>query len=216
MKSEQPITNEEIIRQGGDNVVEKLWENNIGFIYETTKDWHHFILESNLSEETKRKKIKEFSMNYYLAVYDAYRTYNSKEGAFTTHLRGWLTNHFHKDAPVFREIKTTKEKIFECIKRYKNSGNTPTDEAIASELDISIEIVRKHMQSMKEEGLLSLDGKTTNQKDKKSNGIKSIVSLNAKTSNDDDCEVGDTVPDDNDQIAEWVESEHSKALRDIY
>ena len=146
MKSEQPITNEEIIRQGGDNVVEKLWENNELFIRKEAWKWIRSGPNANLPQNEQVELNDNLFWGSYLAVNDAYKHYDSKKGAFTTILSFYLKKYF-----------------------YAELGNA---------------------------------GKT-------------IDSLNALQPSEDDRELGDTIADSDDQVAEYIENDYTEYLRGV-
>lgn len=146
MKSEQPITNEEIIRQGGDNVVEKLWENNELFIRKEAWKWIRSGPNANLPQNEQAELNDNLFWGSYLAVNDAYNHYDSNKGAFTTILSFYLKKYF-----------------------YAELGNAG----------------------------------------------EQIDSLNASLPNENDRELGDTIADSDDQIAEWVETDYTEYLRGV-
>ena len=146
MKSEQPITNEEIIRQGGDNVVEKLWENNELFIRKEAWKWIRSGPNANLPKNEQGELNDNLFWGSYLAVNDAYNHYDSNKGAFTTILSFYLKKYF-----------------------YAELGNAG----------------------------------------------EQIDSLNASLSNENDCELADTIADSDDQFAEYVENNYTEYLRGV-
>ena len=135
MKSEQPITNEEIIRQGGDNVVEKLWDNNELFIRKEAWKWIRSGSNVNLPKNEQGELNDNLFWGSYLAVNDAYNHYDSNKGAFTTILSFYLKKYF------YAELGNAGEQIDSLNALLPNENDRELGDTIADSDDQFSELV---------------------------------------------------------------------------
>lgn len=100
MNSKEQISNEEIISQGGDDVIAKLWENNQGLINKKAREWIRSGPASLLDTEGKKDFHNELMQQGYLAVDSAYKHYDKERGTkFTTLLDSYLKKYFYAATP---------------------------------------------------------------------------------------------------------------------
>ena len=100
MNGKEQISNEEIISQGGDDVVAKLWENNQGLINKKAREWIRSGPASLLDTEGKRDFHNDLMQQGYLAVDSAYKHYDKERGTkFTTLLDSYLKKYFYAATP---------------------------------------------------------------------------------------------------------------------
>lgn len=95
MSKEEYISNEEIISQGGNDMLERLWLNNKGIIHKTAWSWSQSGPAADLPINEQKTLYEDLLQCGYLAVVDAYEHYNPEKGGFTTILGFYLKKHFH-------------------------------------------------------------------------------------------------------------------------
>lgn len=95
MSKEEYISNEEIISQGGDDMLERLWLNNTGIINQAAWRWSHSGPAADLPMNEQKTLYEDLMQCGYLAVVDAYEHHDPEKGAFTTILGFYLKKHFH-------------------------------------------------------------------------------------------------------------------------
>lgn len=95
MSKEEHISNEEIISQGGDDMLERLWLNNKGIINQAAWRWSHSGPAADLPMNEQKTLYEDLMQCGYLAVVDAYEHHDPEKGAFTTILGFYLKKHFH-------------------------------------------------------------------------------------------------------------------------
>lgn len=95
MSKEEYISNEGIISQGGDDMLERLWLNNTGIINQTAWRWSHSGPAADLPMNEQKILYEDLMQCGYLAIVDAYEHHDPEKGAFTTILGFYLKKHFH-------------------------------------------------------------------------------------------------------------------------
>ena len=95
MSKEEYISNEEIISQGGDDMLERLWLNNKGIIHKTAWSWSQTGPAADLPIDEQKTLYEDLLQCGYLAIVDAYEHHDPEKGAFTTILGFYLKKHFH-------------------------------------------------------------------------------------------------------------------------
>ena len=94
MSKEEYISNDEIISQGGDDMLERLWLNNTGIINQAAWRWSHSGPAADLPMNEQKTLYEDLMQCGYLAVVDAYEHHDPEKGAFTTLLPFYLRKHF--------------------------------------------------------------------------------------------------------------------------
>lgn len=94
MSKEEYISNDEIISQGGDDMLERLWLNNTGIINQAAWRWSHSGPAADLPMNEQKTLYEDLMQCGYLAVVDAYEHHDPEKGAFTTILGFYLKKHF--------------------------------------------------------------------------------------------------------------------------
>ena len=78
------MTNEEIIQQGGGDMLARLWDNNRGFIYQQARRW----------SKQDPGIFEDLMQSGFLAIADAVDRYKPEAGAFITFLSFYIKKHF--------------------------------------------------------------------------------------------------------------------------
>lgn len=134
MSKEEYISNEEIISQGGDDMLERLWLNNTGIINQAAWRWSHSGPAADLPMNEQKTLYEDLMQCGYLAVVDAYEHHDPEKGAFTTILGFYLKKHFHNwcaslsgwTTHQYREAAQNNVRV-ESLNRIVYSGDTDSD-----------------------------------------------------------------------------------------